>query len=168
MDKPFLLAIDPGSSSGAWAWHSLDREAILIRNMPEGYQEIWNLVKSFAGIPVHVIMEDVGGSMPGNAAKSARTFAAHVGALEMAFTVMGWPVTKVRPQKWMADLFGELYPKAPKGSTAKEKADVKKARKAYIHGEMAKLYPNADITLRQADAVALLHWGREKCIDGKA
>lgn len=164
--EPLLLAVDPGSSSGALAWLTIEGGAtkVTVHNMPDSYAGIWNLLQGLAAThDITTVMEDVGGSMPGNAAKAARTFAAHVGALEMAFVALGREdqVVKVRPQKWMPELFGDKYPKAEKGADAEEKRRVKQERKHFIHDEVLKLLGDlGTCTLRQADAVALLFWGR--------
>ena len=165
-----LLAIDPGSSSGAIAYRSA-LGTVGVLNMPDSMEGIWNLLRMdpaetdwTGSIGCGVVVEDVGGSMPGNAAKSARTFAAHVGALHMALIAADhWSYTQlVRPQVWMKDLFGTLLPKAPKGADAATKAAVKKERKAYIYAQTQVWMPTLKFTLRQADAVAMLWWLMKK------
>lgn len=162
--KRTLVAVDPGSVSGAWAWGGLlNSNNVVAWNMPQTLQAIYNFLRTgFGTSPLtRVIMEDVGGSMPGNAAKAARTFAAHVGALEMAFVALGYTVTRVRPQIWMGELLPE-HPKAERGSTDKEKQEAKKLRKQYIYDQMRERFPGSCFTKSQADAVALYAWGLMK------
>jgi hypothetical protein len=153
-----ILAIDPGSSSGALALIDMETLQVDALNMPNTYLDIWDdlLDMGLATNPHNrIVMEDVGSSMPGNAAKSARTFADHCGALKMALVVLGVPHELVQPRKWLAGLFGESYPKGPSPAQKKE-------RKHFIYERMQREYPAAEFTLRQADAVAIMHWARLK------
>lgn len=155
-----IIAIDPGSSSGAVAWHL--GSGIEVRNMPESGPEILRMFQDFdrlGMVGVEVVMEDVGGSMPGNSARSARTFAVHQGYLEMAAWACGFKLRKVGPRRWMEDVFGKgVLPKAPKGSTKQEKAAYKAARKQAIYDGMVKRHVGLEFTKRQADALAILTW----------
>lgn len=146
-----VIAVDPGSSSGAIASHWSDG-AKTVTNMPETFVDIWRMVSDREHPIVAAVMEDVGASRPGNSAKSAHTFAEHCGAVRMALLAAQIPLTRVRPQKWMADLFQGLH---PKGSTS---AEVK-ARKDWIYLKMQEKYPGLEFTKRQGDSVALLAWG---------
>jgi hypothetical protein len=152
-----IIAVDPGSSSGA----------IAIKYVPDGfsgYVETANMPDSPLGIlkyfmdastklndkpEVVVVCEDVGSSMPGNAARAAATFARHRGHLEMIFISLGLPVVWVRPAKWMKELLGEKYPKG---------IENKLLRKTYIYETMLKTYPSLKVTKRRADALAILTW----------
>ena len=147
------VAIDPGSSSGALAW--LDDGGLRTCNMPSTFKDIWDAFHDPARASARFYIEDVGGSRPGNAAKSARTFAEHCGALKMAAVASGHSHELVAPRRWLTGLFGDAYPKGP------TPADVK-ARKHFIYERMQREYPTATFTLRQADAVAILHWAVTK------
>jgi len=148
-----LIAIDPGSSSGAIV--ALQPDGGIARyNMPDTLLDIWELLNSIP-IPARVVMEDVGGSRPGNSAKSARTFAEHVGALKMALLAAGLSHEFVLPRKWLTGLFGENY---PKGSDS----DSSHARKQFVYERMQREYPTVGFTKRQADAMAILHWARTR------
>lgn len=146
-----VLAVDPGSSSGAIASHWSDGTKTFA-NMPETFVDIWRFFSDREHPILAAVMEDVGASRPGNSAKSAHTFAEHCGAVRMALLAAGIPLTRVRPQKWMADLFQGNH---PKGSTSKEV----KARKDWIYMKMQEKYPGTGFTKRQSDSVALLAWG---------
>lgn len=164
-----LLAIDPGSSSGAIAFRSLSGQ-IGVLNMPDSLEGIWALLRrdpaerAWVKDGFAIALENVGGSMPGNSARSARTFAAHVGALQMALVAnsMWAQTTQVRPQVWMKDLFGDALPRAPRGTDTVAKSDAKKARKAFIYARAQEFFPTLKFTLRQADAVAMLWWLMKK------
>lgn len=148
------LGIDPGSSSGALAAITSDPKAVYTWSMPGTYLDIYRLLQTIKESYVldKVVMEDVGGSRPGNSAKSARTFAEHVGALKMALLALNMPHVFVIPRKWMFDLFGHAY---PSGSEAEQV----KARKQYIYQKMQEAYPAFTFPAKQADAVAIAHWG---------
>lgn len=150
-----ILGIDPGSSSGAIT--TLDVVDVELRfnnscNMPDmtstGILSFLNKANTLYDT-LYVSIEDVGGSRPGNSAKSARTFAEHVGMLKMALIATNLTPTFVLPRKWMYDLFGKDYPSG---------SENLKARKQYIHDQMKRQFPDAQFTLRQADSVAIAYW----------
>jgi hypothetical protein len=142
-----LMAIDPGSSSGAFAvWAGDD---VVAYNMPATLLDIWTFISKVGA--TRVVMENVGGSRPGNSARSSRTFAEHVGALKMALLAAGIPHEFVMPRKWLTGLFGESY---PKGATSAEVS----ARKQFTYERMQREYPTTKFTKKQADAVAIMHW----------
>lgn len=160
------IGIDPGSSSGAITELVANTTCPCVEcfNMPEDYLGIFQLLRELqsraaaSGSPLHVTMEDVGGSRPGNSAKSARTFAEHVGALKMAIAILGFPCTLVLPRKWMFGLFKADY---PSGSDKESKA----RRKQYIVDRMQSQYPDTVFTKRQADSLALAHYGQLLQVD---
>ena len=154
MSPDTIVAIDPGSSSGAIAVFA--GNSLSVHNMPDTMAGIYKFFAQLfhTGAAVRVIMEDVGATRPGNRAKSARTFAVHQGHLEMACYACGLPVTKVLPQKWMKDLFGSTLPHGEENMAA---------RKTKIYDAVQRWYPGVQVTKRQADALAILHWAlREK------
>lgn len=166
-----IIAIDPGSSSGAISWWiSQDGESTDgVCNMPEGPEKMYAWFKNMCRpdgdtglIVTRIICEDVGASRPGNAAKAAHTFSVHRGHLEMIFVALGLPCRWVRPQAWMKQLF------APEGYPTGN--DNKALRKQFIYDKMVKRWPGWKFTKRQADAVALLTWALERRYDcqGKA
>lgn len=152
-----VVAIDPGSSSGAYVYYTKladDVVTLAACNMPETPLDILTALHSLKAPNVDIIAvcEDVGMTRPGNSAKSAFTFAVHRGHLEMALLAAGIPVTWVRPQKWMTDLFGHNY---PSGSENLAK------RKTYIYEKMQEKWPRIPFTKRQADAMGILTWALE-------
>lgn len=152
MEFVTTLAIDPGSSSGAIAVYNPEHDTpVRAYNMPTTLKDIYRLLESFATPKPYVYIEDVGGTRPGNSAKSARTFAEHCGALKMALVALEFSHQMVLPRKWLTGLFGESY---PKGSTSGEV----KLRKHFVYERMQRVWPAASFTLRQADAVAILRW----------
>jgi hypothetical protein len=160
-----IIAIDPGSSSGAIAYKMFG--TIKVANL-EGSPE--ELLKQMAQFPktIQVYVENVGGTMPGNSARSARTFATHMGHLEMAMAAAGLSVNKVAPQTWMKEM--ARSPEWPRNPRRNEFADweddeyekakglAKKARKQYIYNMMKRRYPDTKFTKRQADAVGILDY----------
>jgi hypothetical protein len=93
------------------------------------------------------IVEKTGGYMPGNSGPAAATFARHCGRLEAALYCLGIPTEQVAPAKWMKAL----------GTWPADKQDRKRA----IRDEMQRRYPHLTVTLKTADALALLTWYRQ-------
>jgi hypothetical protein len=142
-----ILAIDPGASGGV-AWRDSDG-TIHAEPMPEGMTAQIDLIRSIhaqnrLGV---AIMEKTGGYMPGNSGPGAATFARHCGRLEAALYCLGIPTEQVAPAKWMKAL----------GAWPTEKQDRKRA----IREEMQRRYPHLAVTLKTADALALLTWYRQ-------
>lgn len=150
-----LIAVDPGSASGAMASRLTEGGPVKVYNMPKDLEGIIAWFRAFkeeGHWDLHVVMENVGGTMPGNAARAARTFATHIGHLEAIAMVFGWKVTKVAPQTWMKFVARKLGIELPKG------LGNKKLRKAAIYEGVQKLYPDVKITKRQADALGIFCW----------
>jgi len=113
--KTAIVGIDPGSSSGALCTCVTDIETqeftVEAYNMPSTFLDIY---KAFEALRlayksnVFAVIENVGGARPGNAAKSARTFAEHVGALKMALDATGMGSATVTPRKWMVATCGAI------------------------------------------------------------
>lgn len=145
-----ILAVDPGSSSGAMVSYDPKDQSIRACNMPKTMTDLWRFLKDggFTG----VILEKVGSSRPGNAAKAAHTFAEHCGALKMGCVAAEIPLlAEPVPQKWMRELFNDNYPKGSESSQVK-------ARKDFIYNQMQRRLPLSLFTKRQADAVAIMMW----------
>lgn len=145
------VGIDPGSSSGAICEITIGGK-LSIANMPSDPNGIWHYLKLFGtateALDYQVALENVGGTMPGNAAKAARTFATHMGHIEMALIAAKVPFTWVVPRKWMAWLETKSGVDFPKGM------ENKKDRKDAIHQAVQKL-TGETITKRAADAVGI-------------
>lgn len=158
-----IVAIDPGSSSGSLVLCTFNPDpkspyTVEVSNLPDTIEGLWGLIHLTAeqlqgrsGNTLWVV-ENVGGSMPGNSAKSSRVFAEHVGALKMALIAAG---TKSRwfpvPKKWMHELYkdDEAFPKG---------MERKALRKTYIYEDMRHRWKDIKFTKRQADAMAILTW----------
>ena len=80
--------------------------------------------------------------MPVDHPNSACRFARHCGNPEAALYALGIPAVAVAPAAWMKAL----------GALPKDK----RTRKAAIRELMARRYPHLAVTLRTADALALL------------
>ena len=132
-----ILAIDPGAGGGI-AWFAND--GVLCHDMPEGMTEQADRLRQFSGFTA--IMEKTGGYMPGNSGPAAATFARHCGHLEAALYCFGIPTEQVSPQKWQKAL----------GTFSKDKQE----RKRQIKELMARRYPHLNVTLKTADALAIL------------
>ena len=137
-----LLAIDPGASGG-FAWRTPDG-TVHAEPMPDGMTAQVDRLRALAAeLPgLTAIMEKVGTYVPGNHVGSACTFARHCGHLEAALYALGIPFTEVAPAVWMKKL----------GTLPKDKAERKRA----IRELMARQFPALDVTLKTADALALI------------
>lgn len=149
-----LIAIDPGKG-GAIVTGDSDYGALKFYKMPQDAAGLFNLLTKLQLFSSNVIIEDVGKSRPGNAARSMYTFAVHRGHLEMAMYALGYNVTWVRPTQWMDDLFTrDGYPHGSKPAQVAE-------RKKFIQGHVT-AYLGTDVPKYQADAAAILIWGLKK------
>lgn len=151
MSLPRLtVAIDPGLSGGiAWTWSNEPEPlGVYARKMPDTPKDILDLLNTLEerSCGCECIMENVGGSRPGNAAKGSRTFAVHQGHLEMALLAAGIPVKKVTPAKWM----NYLVPDRTKGEANYTK------RKNQIKAAVQARFPHLKVTLATADALGIL------------
>ena len=147
-----MIAIDPGSSSGAIAVKKRYGTEIKVFNMPDDPRGILEFLRAYMPMMHSVVMEDVGHGFPGNSAKSMFTFAKHRGHLDMALIACDMVPTLVLPTVWMHQLYGDALPKG-------QKKDDTKARKDYIYNDMVVRYPSVNVTKRNADALALMTWG---------
>lgn len=142
-----ILAIDPGSSSGALAWYD---GIYMTRSIASSPLELYGQIEDARDDHFldTLLIENVGGSRPGNSAGSGRTFATHLGHLEMAAALL-FPrgTIKVAPITWMRGLLGEAL---PHGDASK--ADRKNAIHAHVEGRIGKC------TKRCADAAGILLW----------
>lgn len=146
------IAIDPGSSSGAMVVQRVDGNPPLAYNLPGTVADLASRMLALSGQEARVVIENVGGSRPGNSARSIRTFATHVGHLEMAAELLFNGCVKVTPHAWQKWLLGDAL---PHGSGAAEK----KARKEAIYREV--LRRGVVCTKRQADAAGIFLWAKE-------
>jgi len=143
-----LLAIDPGASGGL-AYRDADG-LVQAEPMPNGMTEQVDRLRGLAAeVPgLNAVIEKVGTYMPGNSGPAAATFARHVGHLEAALYCLGIPAVQVTPQKWM----GKSWPKK------------KQERKQAIRDAMQRQYPHLSVTLKTADALAILSLAESKTL----
>ena len=138
-----VIAIDPGAIGGI-AW-SEDGKVSAVP-MPAGMSEqVEFLRKLGAGVPgenLWVFIEDTGTYRPGNSGPAACTFARHCGHLECMLYCLVMPAVKVRPQLWMKSI----------GTMPKDKTERKNKIKEFV----ARAYPHLRVTLKTADALAIL------------
>jgi hypothetical protein len=143
-----VIAIDPGLSGGiAWECDGV----VDALPMPQGMTAICDTLRTLAATmrnPVAVV-ERVGGYMPGNSGPAAATFARHCGQLDAAVYLCGIPLAhNPTPQQWQSGL--RTWPK--------DKGERKRAIKEWA----AQRYPHLKVTLKTADALAMLAWAQIK------
>ncbi len=140
-----ILAIDPGTRGGL-AWTN-GEGGTFAEPMPQGMtaqveriREIW---AESAG-NLSAVMEQVH-AMPTDGKVSLAKFMRHSGWLDAALYTIGIPTTVVAPGMWQKTM-GQAMPH--------EKGD----RKRLIRDLMQRRYPYLKVTLRTADALAILTW----------
>lgn len=140
-----LVCVDQGASGG-WAFLYNDGSVGLMA-MPDTPQDILN-IPNYEDMDsvVKVYGERVGYHRMGNAASSSAKFARHCGHIEMA--LLAWEVSHemINPKLWQAYL----------GALPADKT----ARKREIKQRMQALHPELKVTLKTADALAMLEWAR--------
>ncbi len=139
------IAIDPGASGGI-AYRDADG-IVRAEPMPEGMTaQVDRLRQLQAELgPLTATIERVGGYMPGNSGPAAAKFAAHCGGLRYAVYALGIAAEREpTPQTWMKSL----------GALPKDKPERKRA----IRDAMQRMHPHLDVTLKTADALAMLAW----------
>ena len=153
-----IIAIDPGASGGiAVREYNGSTKAI---NMPETYQDIYNtlygICKQNIGDDLDFdfvcYLEDVGKGIPGQSSKATASFARHCGHLEMALYALQIPIEKILPSRWQKTLG------IGKGSDCADKREWKNKLKC----KAQELYPQIKVTLKNADALLMLHYAIEK------
>lgn len=162
-----MIAIDPGKNGGI-SW--VDEDGIVQAvPMPDGMTEQCDLLRTLSvGHGGKVILEKVGTYRPGNSGPAAATFARHVGHLEAALYMLGMPVIQVAPTVWTKWGGWSVTKHLPMGYATMEKKAKERARskaerdhKNEVKETMARRYPHLDVTLKTADAIAMLAWGME-------
>jgi hypothetical protein len=146
-----LIAIDPGASGGI-AVRKADGYTFAAP-MPDGMSAQIDLLREVAAANPGAtsIMERVGGYMPGNSGPAACKFARHCGHIEAALYSIGIPCEQVAPAKWQRAI--GTWPA------------VKQDRKRAIREHMARLHPSLTVTLKTADALAILHYRTQYGVD---
>ncbi len=143
-----LLAIDPGAQGGLAV---LDAHGVVRAfPMPEGMTAQVDLLRALSAEmgPLRALVEKVGYWMPGDHPNSAAKFARHCGHLEAALYALGIPFEEVAPGVWQRAL----------GTLPKDKPTRKRA----IRELMARAHPHLNVTLKTADALAILAYATRK------
>lgn len=138
-----IISIDPGHH-GAIAVKCGDD--VIVHKLCESMTQNLDTIRSICSeCPLaRAIVEKVGASMPGNSSKASTTFARHCGHIEAALYLLcvsvAWNPT---PAQWMKRI------SVPAGLEKPE-------RKRWIKDWAARRYPAIDVTLWNADALAML------------
>lgn len=139
-----LIGIDPGWGGGI---ATLSPEgAIATFNMPKTELEVWEFFRPLRG-KAEAFMELVH-AMPVNGCVPNFKLGGNRGALVTAMRALDIDFTEVSPVAWMK----RLQP-LPKGA-----GDQRTKRKRRIKEMMAERYPKLKLTLKTADAVAILDY----------
>ncbi len=147
-----ILAIDPGASSGAYAYRTEDG-TIGGGNLPKTPIELVDLFKDLEEKvkPGIVYIEKTGTYVPGNAGPGAVKFARHCGALDVIPFAIGLPSVYISAAGWMNYFAGR-----PKGDGTKD------SRKTFFYEKAATRFANIKINKRQGDAYCLLIYAMSK------
>lgn len=143
-----ILGIDPGQS-GAMVLINEGRIQMMI-NMPDTPMDILENIEALN--PDICYLEDVGQGMPGQSSSATAKFARHNGHLEMALLALKIPTVKVLPNKWQKYL----------GLASRKRDGVKEGKtehKNRIKAWAQLTFPNAKVTLKNADALAIAYYG---------
>lgn len=138
------MSIDPGLSGSLCV--NINGE-VITHNCPDSQYEIHKLVEEYKDLSVsneckiYAVIELVH-SMSKQGVKSTWTFASNFASWQMALICHEIPFLEVRPKEWQKQLGG-----CPKD---------KKERKNYIKDKMQKAFPQLKVTLKNADALAML------------
>ena len=134
-----IVGIDPGDKHGGIAVVYEKSDGLINTfNMPLTYPDIFNLLKTFKGIP-------------GQSSKVTANFGRHNGHLEMALYALEIPTVKVTPAKWMKFYSNQV---GTKGNLSKTEWKNK------LKGLAQTLYPSEKITLATSDAILIAHYGK--------
>jgi len=171
-----VIAIDPGASGGL-AWRD-NHKISHAEPMPEGMTAQVDRLRALAAeMPgLRAIRENVGDYYPGNAGPGAVAFGGHCQGLDYALYALGVPQLKqVAPQTWQKANGWSVRKHLPDGykampeSTKDERNAKKRVRDAAvrkhkneIRDAMQRRYPHLVVTLKTADALAILAWAEGK------
>jgi phage-related tail protein len=148
-----LIAIDPGSAGG-FAWEDSDG-IIQCCKMPETEGDVHDKlleIIALIGTGGRVIIEEVGGYVGGGGQPGSAMFAfgRGFGFILGVLAAYGMKVELVRPQKWQKHF---------SLGTSKNHAS-KTAWKNHIKAKAQQLFPDQPVTLKTADALLLLDYGK--------
>lgn len=151
--KKTILAIDPGASGGIAELYPSGR--VVASSMPDDVdlrEQIlsWDESADAEGFESVAYMELVGGYIGGNPAPGSAmfNFGNGYGYIRGLLAGIGIRLRLVRPQEWQAGIPGV------RGN--KDKA----ARKRALKEHAARLFPDAKVTLKTADALCIADYAR--------
>lgn len=142
MSEFVRIAIDPGKSGGIAVRDAEGKVRVFA--MPDTVHDLAELLYWESGAiygQVHAVLEKVH-AMPTDGGSSAFSFGENFGAIQGVLAALQIPYGLVTPQQWQKKV----------GALPKEKADRKRALKAYAQQR----YPHIKVTLKTADALAML------------
>lgn len=147
-----LMAIDPGAAGGI-AWTDGDGSIQCIP-MPATEGEVLNHLRSLVASGLRTaVIEEVGGycgvGMPGS---RMFTFGRGFGFLLGCLQTMGVAIVLAKPAKWQKH-FSLGTVKSSGGKTL---------WKRKLAAEAARRFPTANVTLKTADALLILEYGRSR------
>jgi hypothetical protein len=150
-----IVAIDPGQSGGI-CW-SVDGEPVNCEKMPGTDVEVCQLIAdlSFKAKDVELFLEEpsTAGYGPMIPASSIARLAQNFGILYGAAVAMGWRIHRIKPQAWQA------------AHSLGKKKDHGKGWKAHLRARAAELFPTADVTLWNADALLIYDAATRRAIN---
>ena len=140
-----VLAIDPGASGG-FAWRDSENQ-IHSCAMPETEGDVLEKLREIKAAGTNeAVVEQVCGFIPSAGAGAMFTFGSGFGFLKGCLMALGFRLVLVRPQKWQAAL-----------SLGKKKEHGKEWKK-HLRANAQRLFPDAEVTLKTADAFLLLEY----------
>ena len=167
-----ILAVDPGSAGGL-AWTLEGR--VWCEPMPATEGDLIKTLRECHDAPatervafVEQLVKHMGAGIP---ASTMAVYASNWGIIVGALMMAGWRVELVTPQKWQGALGLGITgrQKAARGATAEEKKAVRLANgrlkrewKLKLKGRAQQLYPGLPVTLKTADSLLLLEYGRKQ------
>ena len=142
MDNDVFIAIDPGKNGGI-AWR--DENGVWAIDMPGTARDLVDALRGicvqFPCVFMECVIERVH-AMPRDGSASAFAFGENFGMLQGVLAALGIPYRFVTPQTWQRKV----------GALPKEKKDRKNAIKEFAQQR----HPRLKITLKTADALAIL------------
>lgn len=143
-----LICVDPGKNGGIAVSDASGK--VTAYPMPETVKDLYSLLfhLTFVNTPcVEAVVERVH-SMPTDSASAAFTFGENFGMIQGVLAAIGVPYRFVQPHAWQKKV----------GALPKNKPERKRALKAFAQQR----YPHIPVTLKTADALAMLAVETEK------
>jgi crossover junction endodeoxyribonuclease RuvC len=140
-----IICIDPGMS-GSVAWTTKDGITEYY-NAPYSASELCDVLRGLKVIENCVCYVEAVHSFPGQGVSSTFKFGEGFGIIQGLLTALAIPYQMITPQGWMKQI-----PNLPKD---------KKKRKTALKEYSQRLYPNLKVTLKNADALAMLSTRKE-------